>query len=345
MITLPYTIANGQALDATPVQSNFNALATGAAAAGINSDITQLTGLTTPLAITEGGTGAVSAHLARVNLGAGVSGEIAFAAGVPFDLLTATGAALLQCQVIVSGANLLLLPLNGNVITIGGVPRQIPSAGVTLSTSGLAANTLYNIFASWNGTAIVMTALVAAHSTDTTTGMEIQTGFPGQMLVAKARTNASIAWVDSATQRFLINWPKAARASKSLKIALTTTVGVFSTGAYAVLAGSVSLLEFLSWGDEATHLDWSGYYTCNVAPVNSLTMIGVDAGNTDAMSASSNTSTSADVPVNMQYNETLSEGYHKAEIYCQQVATVSTTTYGGSATPGLRCVHSGFIRG
>lgn len=57
MITLPYNIANGQALDAIPVMANFNALASGAAASGVNSDITQLTGLTTPLTPAQGGTG------------------------------------------------------------------------------------------------------------------------------------------------------------------------------------------------------------------------------------------------------------------------------------------------
>lgn len=65
-LTLPYTIANGQAIDASPVMGNFNALAnvapapsgTVAAASGANSDITSLTGLTTPLSTAQGGTGA-----------------------------------------------------------------------------------------------------------------------------------------------------------------------------------------------------------------------------------------------------------------------------------------------
>lgn len=63
-LSLPYNIANGQAIDATPVMANFNALANVAAvggavaaASGANSDITSLSALTTPLTTAQGGTG------------------------------------------------------------------------------------------------------------------------------------------------------------------------------------------------------------------------------------------------------------------------------------------------
>jgi hypothetical protein len=57
--TLPFNLQNGTTADATQVMANYNALVnclTLAAAAGVNSDITALTGLTTPLPPTEGGT-------------------------------------------------------------------------------------------------------------------------------------------------------------------------------------------------------------------------------------------------------------------------------------------------
>lgn len=62
-LALPYTIANGQAIDAVPVMANFLALANklpasaAAAAAGANSDITSLSGLTTKITTAQGGTG------------------------------------------------------------------------------------------------------------------------------------------------------------------------------------------------------------------------------------------------------------------------------------------------
>lgn len=59
--TLPYTLTNGSTADATQVMANFNQIVNNgnanAAANGANSDITSLSGLTTPLSITQGGTG------------------------------------------------------------------------------------------------------------------------------------------------------------------------------------------------------------------------------------------------------------------------------------------------
>jgi C1q domain len=73
--SLPYNIANGQAIDANPVMANFNALAAiapisggAAASAGANSDITSLSALSTPLSIPQGGTGANTAAAARTAL-------------------------------------------------------------------------------------------------------------------------------------------------------------------------------------------------------------------------------------------------------------------------------------
>ena len=57
--SLPFNLQNGQPADATQVMGNYNAIVAclgNAAAAGNNSDITSLTGLTTPLSPSGGGT-------------------------------------------------------------------------------------------------------------------------------------------------------------------------------------------------------------------------------------------------------------------------------------------------
>ena len=70
---LPVILQNGTTADANQVMANFDAIQSGintnAAHNGANSDITSLSGLTTPLPITEGGTGAATAAGARDNLG------------------------------------------------------------------------------------------------------------------------------------------------------------------------------------------------------------------------------------------------------------------------------------
>ena len=95
----PYTLTNGQTADANQVMSNFNSILScgdsnllgknnnlsdvqsaatsrsniSAAQSGTNSDITSLTGLTTPLPISEGGTASTTASGARTALGLGAS--------------------------------------------------------------------------------------------------------------------------------------------------------------------------------------------------------------------------------------------------------------------------------
>jgi hypothetical protein len=256
--------------------------------------------------------------------------------------LAVTG--FLQCRLSAASTVLTLLPLNGNLITIAGVPCALPSAGVTVANSGLAANTSYNVYASWSGTAIVPQLSATGHSTDTTTGMEIQTGTPALTLVGKIRTNASAQFVDSITQRFVINWAKSSRSNLSLMRALTASTGAFGLNAYTVMPGSTTLLEFLTWADEAFGFSWDGFGTVNVA-CDALAMIGLDAGNTDACArVSAVTPTTLTYPLVCSLNANAAEGYHTAEIYVQE-NTTATFTFTGSATPGLRCVHSGFIRG
>src|SRR5262245_23187987 len=69
-----------------------------------------------------------------------------------------------QCYLSLSAGNLLLSPYNGNQIFINSAFRTLPDAGVTLSPStavaggAVAATTLYYIYASWSGSAIVLDA-------------------------------------------------------------------------------------------------------------------------------------------------------------------------------------------
>lgn len=74
----PVILQNGTTADATQVMADFlqiqNDVNTNAAHNGANSDITSLSGLTSPIPITGGGTGGTSAGAARTALGIGAAG-------------------------------------------------------------------------------------------------------------------------------------------------------------------------------------------------------------------------------------------------------------------------------
>ena len=76
--SFPFTLINGTTADATQVMADFlslqNDVNANAAHNGANSDITSLSGLTTPLSVAQGGTGANTSAGARTNLGAAASG-------------------------------------------------------------------------------------------------------------------------------------------------------------------------------------------------------------------------------------------------------------------------------
>jgi len=109
-----------------------------------------------------------------------------------------------QCELILSGDNLVLMPRNGNKITINGVAQTIPSGGVPLAAPATTL-TNYFIYAFMNAGVPDLEYDATGHSTDASTGVEIKTGDATRTLVGWARTVAS-AWVDTANQRFVRSW-------------------------------------------------------------------------------------------------------------------------------------------
>ena len=121
-----------------------------AAASGANSDITSITGLTTPLTVAQGGTGANNATTARANLSAAASGSNA-------DITALTNAAGIQIGAPTLGAqgagtiNATGLFINGVGVGTGSgsvtsvaatVPSFLSVAGSPITTSGTLAITL-----------------------------------------------------------------------------------------------------------------------------------------------------------------------------------------------------------
>lgn len=108
----------------------------------------------------------------------------------------------MQCLLVYTNATTLTLArFRGLKIHIAGQFRDIPSGGVTVTNGGLVANTLYYIYAYWNGSAIVLEASTTGYVTGPY-GLQVKNdGTNARMLVGMAYTNASAQFDDSNLKR------------------------------------------------------------------------------------------------------------------------------------------------
>jgi hypothetical protein len=138
---LPFNLQNGQPADATQVMANYNALVTclsNAAAAGVNSDITQLTGILVPLTPAAGGAQSFVATTATTG---SVNAQVV-AATVPSGFVLTRG---YQVLFVAGGTNTgatTLAVAGGTAIAI----NKQTAAGLAPLTGGeLQLNQLYEV--------------------------------------------------------------------------------------------------------------------------------------------------------------------------------------------------------
>lgn len=224
-----------------------------------------------------------------------------------------------QARLTKSGSNLILLPVNGNLMTVNGVTCTVPDAGVTLAPTSLSVGTLYYIYATCSAGAInALEASTTGHSTSTTAGnkgTEIKTGDDARTLVGMARIITGPAWQDAANQRFVVSWFN--RSPIDLTNNFTTT----RTNATAVGAGPTPTLsevnteiriEFLCWATDAVSLSVSGSFFNSGANTN-IASLGVDSTSVGEDVFAVMTGTSAQ-PLALTHVKKYSEGYHFATI-------------------------------
>jgi hypothetical protein len=172
---LPYNLTNGTTADANQVMADFNDVVSGVntngAHNGPNSDITALTGLTTPLTAAQGGTGVGAPGPAgnmltsngglwqSVAPGPGLRGDpstglVGLAAIIPPGgrLTLASGVPVMTVDVA-AATTIYYTPYNGNNIPVYNgtvfVPYAFPEISLALNATPHVANTNYDLFV-WN---------------------------------------------------------------------------------------------------------------------------------------------------------------------------------------------------
>jgi hypothetical protein len=208
-----------------------------------------------------------------------------------------------NCRVNVTGATTIqMVPYNGNSLIINGAVAQIPSAGVTYTISGLAATTLYRIYAFMNAGVMTLEASTTGHVTGSN-GVEVKSGDPTRTLVALAYTNASVQFVDGLTTRTFLNWFN--RKVKPINVAQASN----STSSTSLIQISTTF-NFLTWGDEGFNITSNGYMsnTTGGPTVFNRTNLFVNGASFGNDSIASFTSNNTNYPLSNNASAIIAEG-------------------------------------
>ncbi len=257
----------------------------------------------------------------------GTNGQVSFPNGVS-GVSGGQASALGQCRLDLSGGNLRLRPLNGNLLTVNGAAAIVPGAGVSLAATSLAANTTYYVYAvAAEGAVNALEASTTAYETHTD-GTAVKSGDPSRALVGMARTVTGPAWADTDARRFVISWFNRQRIKGQARFSTTRT----TTSASYVELNTEIRVEFLCWAGALVDMAAIGTIF-NSGSNLSQTSIGID-GTTPQDVFNVATGNFA-IPVSVIHANTLAEGYHYATVL-GRVWAGTGNWYTGIDSPGER---------
>ena len=175
-----------------------------------------------------------------------------------------------QCRFhYVSATQCKLAPFNGNRIPINGSIEEIPSAGVTLSNSGLSSGTVYYVYAYMNGTTMTLEASTTAPADDATRrneGVRIKGQDPTRTLVGMvllAPVSNVVSFHDSTGNRYVISWFNRRRImTRAVSSTYITFTHIFDDSASNDGFGSIlGPASWLDWGIEPPIFSMIGVIT------------------------------------------------------------------------------------
>jgi len=223
----------------------------------------------------------------------------------------------------VNATTLSLDAFNGAQLPINSVPEAIPDAGVTLTNSGLVANTTYRIYAFMNGSGVMaLEASATAHTIQSITGVEIKSGDGTRTLVGIVETDASAQF----DVRFIASWfnPIPKIVATTLAADRTTT-----STSFAEISQTAERCGFVTFAGVAVRIDVIGAHLTSSG--NVYTSIGIDDATAEEISSIGGTSYSG---IGISYHVIPSEGYHYATIVGR--VSAGTGTWKGGSTVGER---------
>ena len=215
--------------------------------------------------------------------------------------------------------NVTLSPRNGCNIIIDGVQYQIPSGGISATTTScfvngtaaqaLAVSTLYYIYLFNNSGTLTLDFSTTGHATDTTAGnvgIEIKSGDSTRSLVGMVYTDGSANINNTVVLRNLANW--FVRSNNGLFGSFTST-GITSESATEIATGA--RVEAVTWANESTSLTVSGSVASASSNPIAQTSVGTDGSASGSYGFSTGlTTANVGLPTGAFMTEQLSEGHH-----------------------------------
>ena len=228
----------------------------------------------------------------------------------------------------VSTTQCALVPFRGDAIRIQGQIYSIPAGGVTLSNSGMANATMYNVYAYMSSGVMTLEYSGTTHVTDTTAGnvgTEIKSGDSSRTLVGLVRTDSSGLFMFTATNKMVRSWMNR-QAAPMQSIALGSNLTLTNT--FANCTGGIS---FVAWANETiiwnSFLSYTGSTTGNIV----TTICALDGSQVGTGFAINPDGTGRVLPQGGPFSAgQLTEGFHSC--FCQAQQNSGTNSiYSASA--------------
>jgi len=153
--------------------------------------------------------------------------------------------------------------------------RQV-SAEVSATNGGLAANTLYYVYAYDNAGATALEFSTTGHTTDADFGVEVKGGAtpdPTRTLVGMVKTSSTGTFVDLANQRWVRSW----YGERGVTLQGTALANTTMTNTSPAEIGTGYRVEWLNWAGEVVHIIFTGHLNNTSAGAISVNIgIGLD---------------------------------------------------------------------
>jgi hypothetical protein len=227
-----------------------------------------------------------------------------------------------------SGANLQLCRKDGTLLTINGKVEVVPDTCPTLAIGAAAANTTYFIYAFMNAGVMTLEFSTTTHATQAGTGVEIKSADATRTLVGMARSNASPAWEDDNSLMGVSSYFN--RRTKA--IVNHYTANRATTSATFIDLNSEIRGNFLTWGDEAVQVAFTGGMANSAASVVQISVAFNGIANEDLVSEFNGAITVATTPIaGSIYKSGLTEGFNFATIIGAISGGFTLTVLGGAS--------------